>query len=119
MSGGYLWVQIDPLRVLLFNQSDLPIPPPLLQLLFTGNGRERVIIDFEPNELVDRVSFREACDRLALVFINATNDVVRHAEIQRSVLVAGEEVDVVGHARLEKWIPGSRFACPGMTMECC
>jgi hypothetical protein len=41
------------------------------------------------------------------MFVDAAHDVIRHADIKRAVFLAGEEVDVIGHEQVVKWIPGS------------
>ena len=79
--GGNLWVEIDPSRIAFLDQPDFPIPPPFLQLLLAGNRRRGIIIDFEPDQFVDRISLGETGDRLAFVLVDATNNVICHAEI--------------------------------------
>jgi len=103
-----LRIKVDPLWILLFNQPNLPGPPPLLQFLLARNRGCGIVVDFKPDQLVDGISFREASNRLALVLVHAANDVVRYAEVERSVSVACEEVDVVGpDLWMDGWIPGS------------
>jgi len=42
------------------------------------------------------------------MFVYATHDIVRHAEIKRAMLSAREKIDVVGHrGQPGLWIPGS------------
>ena len=101
-------VQVVPFRILRLDQLDLPISLPLLELFLARNCGDRIVVDFEPDQLVDSISLREAGNRLALVLVHAANDVVRYAEVERSVSVACEEVDVVGpDLWMDGWIPGS------------
>jgi hypothetical protein len=79
--GGNLWVEIDPSRIAFLDQPDFPIPPPFLQLLLAGNRRRGIIIDSEPDQFVDRISFGETGNGFGLVLVDATNNVIRHAEI--------------------------------------
>ena len=72
-----MWIQ-------LFNQPNLPGPSPLLQFLLARNRGCGIVVNFEPDQLVDSTLLREASNRLALVLVHAANDVVRYAEIQRS-----------------------------------
>src|ERR1700726_828553 len=44
--------EIDPARIFVFNQDNLPVPPPLLELLLSCNGGGRIVKDLEINELV-------------------------------------------------------------------
>src|ERR1700730_16286227 len=55
-------IKIDPPRILFFDQSNLPIAPPFLKFLFAGDGGRGVIVDFEPDQLVDAVARRKTFD---------------------------------------------------------
>ena len=44
----------------MFNQPDLPIPPPLLERLLTSNRVCRIIIGLEPHQAIDAISGAEA-----------------------------------------------------------
>jgi hypothetical protein len=41
------------LRVLLFDQTYLPITPSLLEFFFTRDGGNDVVVDLKPDQLVD------------------------------------------------------------------
>jgi hypothetical protein len=79
--GGNLWVEIDPSRIAFLDQPDFPVSPPFFHLLLADNRRHGIIIDFEPDQFVDRISLGETGDRLAFVLVDATNNVICHAEI--------------------------------------
>ena len=75
-------------------------------------------MDFEPDQLMDVVPRREAFHGLGSVFIDATHEIVRHAKIERAVLLAGKEIDVIGHQAavvMDSGLAASRR--PGMTKE--
>jgi hypothetical protein len=90
-------LKIIQVRVFLFDQADLPVTPPLLEFLLPRNGGEGIVVDFEPHQLVDAVSRSEPFDRLCPMFVHSPHDIVGHAEIERAVLLAREEIDVIGH----------------------
>ena len=54
-------VHITPVRILLFDQPNLPIPTPLLERLFARNRVCRIVIALEPNQAIDAVSSAEPC----------------------------------------------------------
>jgi hypothetical protein len=93
---------------LFLDQTHLPVTPPLLQFFLARNGGDRVILDFEPHQLVDGVSRGKIFDSLGLVFISPADKIVGHAQIERAMLFARKEVPVVGHlVQPWLWIPGS------------
>src|SRR5207244_11054514 len=101
-------IEINPAGILLFDQTNLPIASPFLQFLLTRDRGDGVVVNLEPNQLVDAVSRRKAGNGLGPMLVNATHDVIGHAEIKRDVLPAREEIDVIGHLRQPwLWIPGS------------
>jgi hypothetical protein len=87
----------QPTRILFFNQTNLPVSPPFLEFVFASDGSCSIIINLEPHEFVDAVSRRKTIDGLCSMFVAAPHDVLRHAEIERAVLPAREEIDVVRH----------------------
>src|ERR1700738_1307839 len=90
-------IKIHPSRILFFDQTDLPLAPPFLELFFARDSSWRVVIDFEPDQLVDGVSLRKTLDSLDPVLISAPHDIVCHAEIERAVLSARKKIDVIRH----------------------
>ena len=87
-------VEIPPVRVLLLNQSDLPIPSPLFDCLLTGNCVGRIVISFEPHQPVDGVPSGRARNCARFVLVHATHKSVRNAKIERSP-AAGKVIDVI------------------------
>src|ERR1700740_145274 len=53
MSGGDCWIQVCPLRIAFFDQSNFPLAPPFLQFFLAPNCAYGVIIDFEPDQSID------------------------------------------------------------------
>ena len=49
-------VQILPLRILCFDQRDLPCPLPFLYFFFAGDSGDGIVVGFEPNKSCDIVS---------------------------------------------------------------
>ncbi|GGI23364.1 hypothetical protein GCM10010987_24030 [Bradyrhizobium guangdongense] len=66
-----------------------------------------MVVDLKPDQLVNGVSLAESSDDLALMLVRAPDNIVLHAEIERAVFLAGEQVDVIGHEQAVEWIPGS------------
>jgi len=99
ISGRYCVID-HPLRICSLQWPDLPVPPPLLQILFhallpTWDRRK-----FEQTKFVDGVSLREASDHFALVFITRrTMSFVRRDRAFR--ICRREEIDVIGHEQAE------------------
>jgi hypothetical protein len=50
-----LRIKIAPVRVLLLNELDLPVPPPLLEALLPQNCRLNIFVDFYVNQPMDVV----------------------------------------------------------------
>src|ERR1700730_5360327 len=53
------FVEVAPLRVLLVDEPDLPIAPPLFEFLLATDRGHRIVIDLEPDQAIDTVSPRE------------------------------------------------------------
>src|SRR5450631_4804098 len=88
---------VIPLRIICFDQLNLPTPPPLLEFFLTGNRRNRIITDFEPNRPRDIVLGREARNGLCRVLVNSAYEIVGNADVNRAVLSARKDIDVVAH----------------------
>src|SRR4051794_23414561 len=89
-------VQVAPFRILLFDEPDLPIAPPFLELFFAPDRGGGIVIDLEPDQTIDAVSPGEARDDFGLVLMDTADEIPGHAEIERPVSSAGEEIDVEG-----------------------
>src|SRR6478735_479683 len=91
------WIQINPSGILLFDQTYLPVTPPFLELFLARDSADDIVVDFEPNQLVDVVSRREPASSFGPMLISAPHDVVCYAQIKRAVLLARQEINVIGH----------------------
>jgi len=90
-------MQFPPLRIRSLDQGDLPLSVPLLNLFFSGNSRHHIICLFKVNKTSDLVPLRKAFDESGLVLVHSPLEIVRHADVERSVLLAGEYVNKVAH----------------------
>src|ERR1700674_1345425 len=59
-----------------------------LMSLYSRNRVFRIIADLIPNKPVHAIARCKARNRLLLVFVNTANEIVRNADVQRSVLAA-------------------------------
>src|SRR5690242_932089 len=92
---------VDPVRIVTFNQTDLPGPSPLLDLLFSADRGLSRFMGFEPNKVVYSVSRGKARHRLTLVFPDPFHEIGSHPYVQGSVGFAGQKIDVkIGRAHV-------------------
>lgn len=88
-----LRIQIPPLRIDRFYQSNLPCSPPFLDRLLPGDCGRHVAVLFVPDEIMHAVASGEALDEVVPVLPDAHDQVGRDADVKGAVVVAGEEVD--------------------------
>jgi hypothetical protein len=88
--------QIPPGRIVLFNKPQLPPAIPLLELFFSSNGIQNVVMKLVPNQQMDLVPFGEPIVDIVFVLMDAAFNVVRHAHVQCAITLAGEDVNEVG-----------------------
>ena len=92
-----LWVkrrvQVEPVGIVRLDQPDLPVAAPFLDGFFARNGGCRVVVSLEPDETIDTVFGGEARKCFLFVLRYTPDEVFGDAEIQRSVLPAGDEID--------------------------
>jgi hypothetical protein len=86
-------VQIPPRRVCRLNQVQLPLPTPTLERLLTRNGRFHRLVCLVPDQHMNPIFLREPIDKVALVLPDALHKIRRHADIQRAISLAGEDID--------------------------
>src|SRR5688572_18421416 len=77
--------QIAPLRILGLDQIDLPLPPPVLELLLTLDRPLHVAEHLEMNEAMDTVTRGEAGKRFLPVLPQPLHQVRRDTDVQRAV----------------------------------
>src|SRR5690348_9283377 len=77
--------QVDPAGIVPFNQIDLPLAPPPLDLPFPPQGPFKLIVGFVPNQTIDAVGSGEARHHSVLVLPDALRQISRHSHVERSV----------------------------------
>ncbi len=87
--------EIDPLRIFLFDQIQLPLSVPLFHLLLSLDRIANVAKPFEVNEQVDAIFFCETFNKSLLMFEDSALNVIRHADVKRSITLARHDIDVV------------------------
>src|SRR6266540_5248091 len=95
---GKLRPEIAPIPIFLFDQLDLPRAMPTFQPLLSGNGLAHIVMDFEVHEIMDPILLGETTDNVVAVLVDAADEVIRYANIQRSITTTRKNVDIVGHA---------------------
>src|SRR5215813_5457684 len=94
-SMRYPLIEVDPSGIAPFDQVDLPLAAPLLELLLARDRIDNVVVTFEPDEKMHAVSRGESARGIRLVFIHPANQIIGHADIEGSMLSTREDVDVV------------------------
>jgi hypothetical protein len=90
-------IEIAPLVVETFDQTDLPGSVPLFDLLLATDCLTHVTVNFEIDQSVDTVLLSEATDLVVAVFEGAANEIRCYTGVQRAVLTTGHDVDEGGH----------------------
>ncbi len=84
--------QIRPMRVALVDEIDLPLPMPVLELLFTHDCRFHLAKQLEVDEAVHSVTRCEPRERIITMLPHSRNKVGRHANVKRSVMSARKDI---------------------------
>jgi len=97
-AGKRLWVQvvveISPIRVGALDEVEFPLALPLLDLLFPTDRRLDRSVRLEPHQGVDAIARSEARDCLAPVLGHPLHQIRSHADVQRSIRLACQQIDV-------------------------
>src|SRR5436190_23901061 len=98
----HLLRQILPIGIDRLNGAYLPGARPALDGVLPANGIRDQLEFFEIDEAMDFVAARERRGRPLLVLINARAEIARHADVERAVLAARQNVDVseLGYRKL-------------------
>jgi hypothetical protein len=91
-------IEVRPVGIHLFDQSDLPIPAPLLEALLSRNRLIDALVSFVPDEPLDIVLCGESRNDFGFVFMDAPGQIVGDAKIKRSMPTTCQEIDVVSYA---------------------
>ena len=98
-----------PVGILAFNQVDLPLPVPALQLLLARDGGADIAELLEPDEAMDVVAACEALDLTVSMLPKSRDQIAGNADVKRAVRLAGKDVDARvalerhERERVEKW----------------
>src|SRR6188508_1881998 len=85
----------------------------MFDVLLSLDRRYGSVIAFEMDQLLDSVLPGEPGNRALAVLIDAADKIIRHADIQRSARLVGQNIDkIVCHGGAASWIAGSS---PAMT----
>ena len=87
------FVQIIPIRVLLFDQAQLPGPVPFLYLLFTGDCGIHIFVLFEADQLMHGIFACKALILIVFVFPYPLDQVAGYPGVQRAVSLTCEDVN--------------------------
>src|SRR5919199_3661930 len=91
--------QVLPPRISTLDQGYFLSSEPAFELLFASNGSENMRDDFEVHQLRNVVFAGETWHQFMLVLVDASFQVIGHADIQRSRVIS-HNVDVeLVHAR--------------------
>src|SRR5688572_2012216 len=90
-----LRIEVVPVRIPFFNQFDLPVAAPFLQVLLTSDGRHHIVAYLEVDQCMNLILLRETIYRVGFVLPDALCEITRHASIKSAIPFAGKYV----HAR--------------------
>ena len=82
-----------PFRIRLFDEGYLPRSVPVLDPLFPLYGFVDVVMDFEVNQVMNLVAFRESFDEATPMFPNSSDEIARNPCVQGTVASAGQDVN--------------------------
>lgn len=106
-------MEVIPFGIVTLNLSDFPHSRPLFHRLLSLYGSLYIVVGLNINEQMNAVFLCESGASILSVLPDTAGKIVRHADLKRTVLAAGEDVDVIAHmCGVVDWIPGTS---PGMT----
>ena len=77
-----------------------------LDRLLALNGGGDALMPFHPDEAFHAIFFREAFDEALLVFFHATPEIAGHADIERAIALARQNIDPGPSHTSESAAPG-------------
>ena len=101
--------QINPFWIPIIDKIDLPLPMPVLELLFTDDGVPHVTEGFEMDKAVNLVSAGEAGDFAVSMLPQARNQIGCNANVECAVKLAckvidaRESLELHEHTSAEAW----------------
>jgi hypothetical protein len=93
--------EIIPIRILRDNQSDLPRPRPMFDIVLALDGISDIVESLKVNESLQSVPFRKALDKSGSMFEHAPDEIVCHANIQNAIRTTGQNVNVTTACHVE------------------
>ena len=103
-----LVVQVAPHRIAVFDQRELPRAPPFLHALLSKDGGFHRVVEFGVDQAVHVVFPGEAVDLPSAVLPHPAHHIASHSDVERSVSLAGEDVDAgLFHGLEPQSSPGS------------
>lgn len=103
-------VQILPLRIVLFYQSQFPLPIPFLKLLFSNYGGVNIFKDFVVNKQMHVITSCEPAMDLVLMLVHSPHQIIRQTDVERSVSLASQDV-------YEECLQHSLSSCHPLTLS--
>ena len=88
-------IEVFPFRVDAFKLPDLPGAGPFLHRLFTLNGALNPLMRFGVDEPCDVVFLHERGAASLTMLMDATGQIIGHADVEGSVFAAGKDVNPV------------------------
>ena len=111
LNAGDARIQVVPIGIEFFDQTDLPSSIILFQLLLASDRIFCILELFEINQHVDVVFLGKVLGQFQLMLGDAADEVVGHADVERAADAAGEDVDVEASwlylEALEYWVARS------------
>jgi hypothetical protein len=92
-SGSQFLVQVSPFRIESLDQFELPFPSPLLDGLFSPDGRDHRRMGLIPDQLSDAVSLGEAVDDMVFVLLYAPQKLAGHSSVKGAIPAVRQNVD--------------------------
>lgn len=84
------------MRIHAFDERQLPLSAPPLEALFTGDRISDVLMVFVVDKPLDVVAGSEAVIDLVTVLPDATDEIIRDADVESAIAPGGQYVDGPG-----------------------
>ena len=85
--------QVNPMRVIAFNQINFPLSMPVFQLFLAQNSPLNISKQFKANQIVYRIFFSKAIRYFAAMLVHTAHQIRRHSDINRAVMTACQYID--------------------------
>ena len=85
--------QVAPFRVAFLNQAKFPGAIPFFELLFSGDGRDHIVVHFIIHQAMNPIFFSEAFRHAVFVFPTMFHKIACHSDVERAIALAGESID--------------------------